>query len=140
MKDGRTFLKVKIKSLTAESSIIRQETARAPKSIRSELSHHRRTEVRQAARSTGLAYAFIRGKSYRDCEAKALTPPDWKEVTRMVRKYGVRWQSPQPYAEFKAAEAEQEKRLAAWLAEATNQCQNESKPPSMPSPARSPMS
>src|SRR4051812_18796322 len=124
MKDGRTFLKVKIKSLTAESHIIRQETARAQKSIRSELSHHRRTAVRQAARNTGIAYAFLRGKNYRDIERSPKTPPDWKEVTRMVRQYGVRFDTTfdAGYWDRKkacdAAKEDQDKRLAAWMTEA----------------------
>jgi len=127
MKDQRIFLKVKAKSLAAEAAIIRQETARAPKEFRSDLSAHRRTAVRSAARNTQLAYAFLRGRRYRQVEPNSDTPPNWKEVGRMVKQYGIQagrlvWNGSAEYATYAAAKADEEKRLAAWMMEAPAAC------------------
>lgn len=126
MRDGRSFLRVKVKSLAAEARIIRHETARASKDIRSDLSHHRRTVVRTAARNTLIAYAFVRGQAYRDVEPKADTQPNWKEVERMVKQYGVLFIERTPDSGYwdrkrvyDAAKAEEAKRFEAWKAEAT---------------------
>lgn len=88
LRDKRAFLRVKLKSLAAEAKIIRLEEARN-KYLRHELSAHRRGTVRVAARNTLLAYAFLRGRTYKSVEPNAHTPPNWKEVERMVRQYGV---------------------------------------------------
>jgi hypothetical protein len=88
LRDKRAFLRIKLKSLAAEAKIIRLEEARN-KRLRYELSMHRRGTVRIAARNTQLAYAFLRGRTYKSVEPTAKTPPNWKEVERMVRQYGV---------------------------------------------------
>ncbi len=88
--DERTFLKVKIKSLAAESRIIRKETKKASqKSIKDGLYLHRIWVVRTEARSTYLAYGFLRGREYNQIERIAHIEPDWKRVLQMVSKYCV---------------------------------------------------
>lgn len=111
------FLKVKIKSLAAEAKIIRHEEEKrkgpyvlTPRTntqqqaqryrrqpldyndIYFELRGHRTWIVRNEARATQLAYAYIRGRRYRQIEAKThdnvvneyLLP----RIVDMVRKYG----------------------------------------------------
>src|SRR5688572_11517601 len=89
MSDHRLFLRVKLKALAAEARIIRAEGGRAPVHLREALAYHRRGVVRAAARNTSLAYAFLRGRPYRRVEGKCGEPPNWGEVRRMVRMYGV---------------------------------------------------
>lgn len=114
----REFLKVKIKSLAAEATFIRKEENKAKASFRylknkqgeearyqraldawDGLRRHRIFDVRDEARASLLAYAFIRGKSFSYVEAstKILTPygtlnPDLNsllgKVARMATKYG----------------------------------------------------
>ena len=87
--DERTYLKVKIKSLAEEAKIIRAETKKAKHtSIKDGLYRHRIDVVRVEARSTHLAYGFLRGRGYRQMESVAHSAPDWKRVRKMVEKYG----------------------------------------------------
>jgi hypothetical protein len=82
-------LKVKVKSLAAESKIIRLEESRAKTpEARASLHQHRVGIVRLAARNTLLAYGYLRGRSYRQLEASCERPPDWSVVEKMVMKYG----------------------------------------------------
>lgn len=117
MKDLRVYLKVKIKTLAAEARIIRREEQRAGDHVRPRLAQHRRTVVRQAMRETLLAYAFIRGRSYRSIEANPKTAPDWAAVGKMVDKYGTCITSPEDYAIFKGARIDQANRFAKWMRE-----------------------
>ena len=80
------FLKVKIKSLAAESRIIRQEEYRSKGELRGELHNHRVTVVRNESRATHLAYDFLRGK-LPSCNVKPEFN-DWKRIQTMVNRYG----------------------------------------------------
>lgn len=51
------------------------------------LSHHRRTRVREAARSTHLARMFAKGRAYHEVEQLNYTEPNWHEVARLLRAY-----------------------------------------------------
>jgi hypothetical protein len=100
----KAYLKVKIKSLAAEAQIIRREERRflarsrqltpeenatsEVKRIFWGLRQHRIWDVRREARSAGLAYGFIRGRGYRQIEAKCYEEPHWSRVAELVRKYG----------------------------------------------------
>lgn len=92
--DRRAMLKVKIKSLAAESKIIRSECKKHRNArfgvIADELYTHRTWNVRRESRATNLAYAFIRGKDYKTVEASFRVghAPDWNKVEQMVIKYG----------------------------------------------------
>ena len=97
MQDQRTYLRIKIKSLAEEAKIIRREEKK-PHSDMNEFGYsghriglrcHRTGTVRREARHTLLAYGFIRGRKYRQMEAKCEFPPDWDAVRRMVGKYGL---------------------------------------------------
>lgn len=87
------FLKIKIKSLAAEASIIRRETnrfTRGDNPVRLELYAHRVFVVRPESRSAGLAYGFLRGRAYEQMETKVHNKayPDWKRIEALVQKYG----------------------------------------------------
>lgn len=96
--DEREFLKIKIKSLTAEARIIRDAEKHAhPASLRHSLYVHRVHTVRRAARETCLAYGYIRGVDLRQMEANAGTTnpaglawvnPDWVAIKKMITRYG----------------------------------------------------
>lgn len=94
MSDKRLFLKVKLKTLMAESKIIRKEEMRRKGPIRDQLAVHRRGVVREETRLTHLAYGFIRGKQFCSVEShKFGTLPEFtkkqvEKVEAMVKKYG----------------------------------------------------
>jgi len=113
MRDHRVYLKVKIKSLAAESKIIRAEE-RKNKRARSGLAEHRRGIVRAAARHTLLAYGFIRGRKYSDMESKCGHGPNWNNIWRMVEKYGVQWDDGEDHSSYKERKSEQETKFQYW--------------------------
>lgn len=99
------YLKVKIASLADEARIIRRYERRALKSLRRTrnwpealpwdkqktffgLRQHRIWDVRREARSSCLAYGFLRGHTYRQLEAKCYTAPDWKRIEKLIERYG----------------------------------------------------
>ncbi len=95
MKVQVKYLKVKIKSLAAESGIIRLEERRSLVGKRRDdvlyasLRQHRVIDVRQEQRSSLLAYAFLRGRDYRQCECPAAdNKPDLDRVMSLVKKFG----------------------------------------------------
>lgn len=88
--DDRVFLKIKLKSLAAESRIIRAEEKKRPGPAREPLTQHRRGIVRKEARKTLLAYGFLRGRTREQIELRSRTHPDWSDISRMVRRYGPR--------------------------------------------------
>lgn len=117
MKDHRTFLRVKIKSLAAEAAIIRHEERRKT-ALRNSLVYHRREVVRPAARSAHLAYGFICGKTYREIEPKNYSWPNCQDITRLVKQYGIQWESAS-LQDYQAAKTDEASRLAEWLKESS---------------------
>lgn len=106
----REYLKVKVKSLAAEARIIRKEENKAKASYRylknkqgceedyrkaratwEGLQHHRKVDVRQEARASQLAYAFIRNKAFKYVEAS--TQPYVKYSTFTYIKPELNWLS-----------------------------------------------
>lgn len=81
------FLKVKLKSLAAESKIIRDLERRCPPH-RTALREHRLFVVRKATRNTHLAYGYLRGLTYDQIECNPRSWPNWREVERMAMQYG----------------------------------------------------
>lgn len=84
----RAYLRVKVKSLAAEATIIRREERRASGDLRVGLHQHRVNEVRSEARSSQLALAFLRGVPVTRLEGTALSYPNWSRVQKLVEKYG----------------------------------------------------
>ena len=83
-------LKIKIKNLADEARTIRQEEQKLRGMEKWKLQHHRKTVVRDAARRTQIAYQMIRGRDWLSCtsHSELVRWSDWKEIARMVRKYG----------------------------------------------------
>ncbi len=86
-------LKIKIKNLADEAREIRRQElkckAAGDHGTRESLYLHRIGRVRQAARSTQLAYAFLRGKRYSATEQPLDgNCPNVSEIARMIKKYG----------------------------------------------------
>ena len=86
--DRREMLRIKIKSLAVEAAIIRSEERKIQGPLREEMHNHRVLTVRSAARSTGIAYGFIRGRTLQQMEPTSKTEPDWSAIKPMLRRYG----------------------------------------------------
>lgn len=86
--DRREMLRIKLKSLAAEAVIIRSEERKIQGPLREEMHNHRILTVRRAARSTGIAYGLIRGKTLLQMEPSSKTEPDWASIAQMIRRYG----------------------------------------------------
>ena len=88
----KTHLKIKSKSLAAEARIIRREEQRWPgdSAVRRSIHEHRVHVVRSEARSTHLAYCYLRCRKYRQVEPKCRenNRPNWDRVAVLVAKYG----------------------------------------------------
>ncbi|RLA42423.1 MAG: hypothetical protein DRR06_14485 [Gammaproteobacteria bacterium] len=99
---SQLYLKVRIKHLAEEAKIIRFERnrlkARQRKlgnddrraALMEGLDNHHKTVVRQSARASHLAYAFMRGKSYLSTECSARNPvPDLilQRALKTLKKY-----------------------------------------------------
>ncbi len=114
MEQGTIYLKIKLKNLADEAKVIRHEEHKVRGDKKKALQDHRKGIVRTCARSTLLAYAFLRGVPYDKVEPFARTKPDMKDIQRMVRKYGTP-QAPN-HACIKKIDAE----LERWFGEMWN--------------------
>jgi hypothetical protein len=108
---GLTFLRIKIKHLALEPELLKLEMRRvrarahykalstamqagqntAPYEdpwLAIELRNHRLMEIRPEARCAQIAYGFLRGRTYRQVEAKSKRTPDWKRIAEIALKYG----------------------------------------------------
>lgn len=84
-KTNRAKFRVKIKSLAVESLIIKKEENKAIPEVRESLHHHRVEIVKREQRYTLLAYAYYRGKKYRDVEKTCKNPPNIKTINRILK-------------------------------------------------------
>lgn len=80
-------LRVNIKSLAAESIIIRKECKRCSLEYLNEMVLHRRGRLREEARLSHLALGFIRGRPYKEIESKAKVPIDAEKLTSKINKF-----------------------------------------------------
>lgn len=87
--NGLIYLKVKVKHLAAEARIIRHEEASLRGMSKWSLQHHRKTTVRDAARTAQMAYALLRNKTFLST-MPGCTPSsaDIQEVKRLAKKFG----------------------------------------------------
>lgn len=93
MKFNLVKLKIKSKTLAEEARIIRHEERKFGGWERETLAYHRRRIVRDEARATQLAIAFIKGQPYhtRENTCKDTVYRDLyivPKVFKMARKYG----------------------------------------------------
>ena len=104
----REYLKIKVKTLTAEARIIRNAEKKAKMRRQTDLLQglhiHRTFVVRRAARSSHLAYGFLRGVPYRAMEQKGSRSPSWSDIQKLAERYGEgdRRDIAQKFAEWKA--------------------------------------
>lgn len=103
----QTHLKIKIINLADEARTIRHferdalsdsRKARALElpdnyvenhlSAYRDLRDHRTGIVRDAARHNLLAYGFLRGLRYRQMEATTNREPNWREVEKIIKRFG----------------------------------------------------
>ena len=90
-------LKVKAKSLAAESKFIRKEekklTGEDNQPMRESLAMHRRWNVRNESRATGLARAYLKGVPYQvvepSCKDTMKRSLVLSRVLNMANKYGL---------------------------------------------------
>lgn len=81
-------LRVNIKSLAAESVIIRKQTNSTKNvAIKNSLYLHRVGPLRKEARHAQLTLAAIRGKDYKTIEKNAKSQPNWKKICQKVEKH-----------------------------------------------------
>jgi hypothetical protein len=80
-------LRVNVKSLAAESRIIRQEERRCGGAYRDELSLHRRGRLREESRYAQLALAFVRGRAYKTVEREAYGVPQPSRLVNKVKQF-----------------------------------------------------
>lgn len=102
-----TELKIKIKSLADEKRTIKHEVRKLGRQIshvtlskgecpelwklratQGSVFWHGHDDVRAEIRSAHLAYGYMRGRSYKQLEAKCREEPNWDRVTRIVRSFG----------------------------------------------------
>ena len=87
-------LKIKVKHLATEPAIIRHEERKLKGIEKWDLQHHRKWNVRNEARATQLAIAFLKGKSYKKIEPKLRDKWAYAHdlvfvrVLKMAQKYG----------------------------------------------------
>lgn len=128
MKNRIKQLKVKIKSLAAESRIIRLETNRSKdQQTKWDLAHHRTGIVREEARYSQLAYAFLRGRSYASVEAKTDKELDLKRVEKLVERFGVTYSMDESYTDYSRRKKEQDGMFLKWAEAARKHFNEESR-------------
>lgn len=94
IKDRRSLLRIKIKSLAAEARIIRREELRTKGPLREEMYQHRTQDVRLEARATQLAYGLLRGRTEQQLEPRRRPMTDAEvqvlsvKVAAMLKRYG----------------------------------------------------
>ncbi len=96
----KSKFRVKIKSFAEEARIIKSEIKKTSKivkaielgvwgtfyeSVAGDLRHHYVEVVRKEQRHTLLAYAFFRGRPYKQIENKTDNPPDANKIKRILK-------------------------------------------------------
>jgi hypothetical protein len=122
MKNRIPQLRVKVKSLAAESFIIRSDVRKHLKRARHQrdedgtlkwswdlvtamsMHDHRVIKVRIAARLNTLALAALQGTAYSACEKKTSWAPDLKKVEEITSRFG--------------GSVAQKEKMSTWLSEA----------------------
>lgn len=88
MNERLIHLRIKVKTLVAESQIIRKEARKTKGMVKWGLNDHRKTIVREHTRTNLLAYGFLRGIQYRAMESKCREKPSFESITRVAKRFG----------------------------------------------------
>lgn len=104
----KEYLQVKVQNLTDESKDIRKREQKAKwiarvqrdrladgldadparfEKVNAGLHLHRIFDVRKEARSSHIAYGFLRGRKYHEIERLAYDQPNWERIERLIMKY-----------------------------------------------------
>lgn len=98
----KIYLKMKVKTLAVESMMIHAAQRRIKRRVHKKgktldpaagssafwgMQHHRIEVVRREARSSLLAYGFLRGRLYGEIENNAYTKPDFKRVFGIIERF-----------------------------------------------------
>lgn len=81
-------LRVNVKSLAAESRLIREEAYRCGRQYVSYLTEHRRGRLREESRAAQLALAFIRERPYYTVEAVDSKPVSAQRIVSKLQRLG----------------------------------------------------
>lgn len=118
MLSKKFALKVKIKSLAAETRIIKQAISQY-KDLGTKISlrEHHVHVVRKEARHSMLAYAFLRGREYCEVEARCEVPPDFVKISELIERFGEVWDyfTEASWETLKPRKAEQHKKMLEWM-------------------------
>lgn len=90
MNERLIHLRIKVKTLVAESQIIRTEARKTKGLVKWGLNDHRKTIVRDHTRVNLLAYGFLKGTPYEAMESKCRENPNFEKVSRIVMNFGGR--------------------------------------------------
>lgn len=144
-------LRVKLKTLAAESRIIRKEEQKAKRRARNSsvpemraayyqayrhFRDHRRGVVRRAARHTLLALGFLRGKTYAELEPYSEKEPSWSHVHGNAVRFSVPEWKARMTKNFE--DEETRKKWEAWLGKAKEHFRTSSPPKSQPQGPQTP--
>ena len=88
MNERLIHLKVKVKTLAAESRIIRKEARKTSGMVKWAMNDHRKGIVRRHSRTNLLAYGFLRGLPYEAMESKCKEKPNFEEVSKVMKRFG----------------------------------------------------
>jgi len=88
MNERLIYLRIKVKTLVAESQIIRKESKKTNGMVKWNLNDHRKTIVRQHTRFNLLAYGFLKGISYESMEKKCNETPSFNSISNVAIKFG----------------------------------------------------
>lgn len=115
--DGRVFLKIKIKSLAGEASIIKKEEKKRRR-FRNRLYEHRINVVRKECRHAHLAYGFLRERNYKQIENKCHEKPNWDRVKKLLERYAAIWDADnESYTDYQSRLSSQMKKFEIWKKE-----------------------
>jgi hypothetical protein len=82
-------LRVNLKSLIAESRIIRLETRRCGIQYKDRLHLHRVGKLRFELRHACLALCYLRGRKYKQAEPKSFTSPNVEAIQAKLKRHGI---------------------------------------------------
>ena len=88
MNERIIHLRIKIKSLAAEATIIRKEARKTKGIVKYNLNSHRTHTVCFEARASLLAYGILRGVPYNIIEQKCDEAPDFAKVADIAKRFG----------------------------------------------------
>lgn len=88
MNERLIHLRIKIKSLAAEATIIRNEARKVKGMVKWGLNNHRTETLRNYARHNLLAYGLLKKIPYSTIEQKCEKVPNFKMILEIAKRFG----------------------------------------------------